>query len=136
MQILHEMLLPQAAWDEFIVRLTHYNKEHQMRINAFLDDISNTLDISHEPDRTVVSSNDIDELAILAALEENICDDENERSSEIYAIQFYDFFEVYDSTPFTSQFATEDMYSKRLLTYTVNTLEYKSTDIIEFQPAA
>ena len=136
MQILHEIFLPQDIWEDFIVNLTRFNTDQQAIINSLLDDISHSLDISRTPQHTLVKSDDIDEASILAALDENIDNENNVQTSKNFAIQICDFLENYDNTPFISHFAGEDHYSKQLMAYSIMSSKYTSTDIFEFVPAA
>ena len=49
--------------------LTHYDPEHQARIDAFLEECSRNISVTSTPGKIIVETSDIDEDAILAILQ-------------------------------------------------------------------
>ena len=87
MQLKHQLSLPSDTWNNLISSLSHVSEARQQRVDAFLKEISNDVQVICDCDNILVQSNKLDENAILALLQPRV--DSPTGGSHSYSIQVH-----------------------------------------------
>lgn len=72
MQLKHQLSLPPDTWNNLISSLSHVSEARQQKADAFLEEISNDVQVICNCDNILVQSNKLNEDAILALLQPGV----------------------------------------------------------------
>ena len=113
MQLNRPLCLPADAWNDLTSRLSHVSDARRQKTDAFLEEISQNVQVTRNGRRILVESNNLDESAILALLQPKSSPPDAALSAGVsrsYSIHIH-FSMDSDSFPFLgNQSASESPY--------------------------